>query len=63
MTRNDVFWKLYKNARSDENKTIIKQHKRDYFMNRIDAAKKDPKQTWKLINELSSRRTNNTATV
>ena len=50
MTRNAVFWKLYKNARNDVN-NIIKQDKRDYFMNRnyrIDAAKKDPKQTWNL---------------
>ena len=30
---------------------------------RIDVAKKDPKQTWKLVNELSSGKTSNTATV
>ena len=62
MTRNDVLWKLYKNARNDVNK-IIKQAKCDYFKNKIDAVKKDPKQTWKLINELSSRKTSNTASV
>ena len=41
MTRNDVLWKLYKNARNDVN-NIIKQAKCDYFKNKIDAVKKDP---------------------
>ena len=54
--------KLYKNARNDVN-NIIKQAKCDYFKNKIDAVKKDPKQTWKLINELNSRKTSNTASV
>ena len=42
---------------------IIKQAKCDYFNNKIDVVKKDPKQTWKFINELSSRKTSNTASV
>ena len=62
MTRNDVLWELYKNARNDVN-NIIEQAKCDYFKNKIDAVKKDPKQTWKLINELSSRKTSNTASI
>ena len=62
MTRNDVLWKLSKNAHNDVN-NIIKQAKCDYFKNKIDAVKKNPKQTWMLINELSSRKTSNTTSV
>ena len=60
--RNNELGKQYKNARNDLN-NIIKQAKCDYFKDRIDVAKKDPKQTWKLVNELSSRKTSNAATV
>jgi hypothetical protein len=56
--RNNELWKQYKNTRNDVN-NIIKQAKCDYFKDRIDVAKKDPKQTWKLVNELSSRNTSN----
>ena len=34
----------------------IKKTKRDFFLARINSAKSDPKKTWKLINELSSRK-------
>ena len=60
--RNNELWKQYKNARNGVN-NIIKQAKYYYFKDRIDVAKKDPKQTWKLVNELSSRETSNAATV
>ena len=41
----------------------VKQAKRDYFKNKSYAAKKDLKQTWELINKLSSHRTSNMAMV
>ena len=34
---------------------LLKQSKRDYFRSNLDSAKTDPKKTWKLINQLTSR--------
>ena len=52
---SDVIWSKYKKIRNEVNK-LIKKTKRDYFLARINSAKSDPKKTWKLINELSSRK-------
>ena len=52
---NDVIWSKYKKTRNEVNK-LIKKTKRDFFLARINSAKSDPKKTWKLINELSSRK-------
>ena len=52
----------YQKKRNDVNNTI-KLAKCDYFKDRIDVAKKDPKQTWKLLNELRPRKTSNADTV
>ena len=47
-------WVKYKKARNQVN-TCIKNAKRKYFRDNLDANKKDPKKTWKLINELQNR--------
>ena len=52
---NDVIWSKYKKTRNEVNK-LIKKTSRDFFLARINSAKSDPKKTWKLINELSSRK-------
>ena len=57
-----VFWKRFFETLQNFNNTI-KQAKRDYFKKKRYAAKKDPKQCSKLINELSSHRTSNMDTV
>ena len=45
-----------KKARNEVN-DLVKKTKRDYFMTQINTAKRDPKNTWRLINELTSRKT------
>ena len=52
---NDVIWSKYKKTRNEVNK-LIKKTKSDFFLARINSAKSDTKKTWKLINELSSRK-------
>ena len=54
---NDFVWSQSKNARNEVN-NLVKKTKRDYFMTQINTAKRDPKNTWRLINELTSRKTN-----
>ena len=51
-------WNLYKKSRNEVN-NILKQSKRDYFRSHLDSAKNDPKKTWKLINQLTSRNVSN----
>ena len=46
----------FKKARNEVN-NLVKKTKRDYFMTQINTAKRDPKNTWRLINELTSRKT------
>jgi hypothetical protein len=53
---SDVIWSKYKKIRNEVNIFNDKKTKRDYFLARINSAKSDPKKTWKLINELSSRK-------
>ena len=43
----------YKRFRNESN-IAIKEEKRKYFKENLDANKKDPKTTWKLINDLTS---------
>lgn len=53
-TGDDEIWKKYKKVRNSVN-NATKVAKRDYFMNNLDKSKGDIRNTWKLINELSSR--------
>ena len=50
-------WNLYKKSRNEVS-NLLKQSKRDYFRTNLDSAKNDPKKTWKLINQLTSRSDN-----
>ena len=47
------FWNQYKQFRNESN-NAIKEAKRKYFKDNLDANKKDPQKTWKLVNELTS---------
>ena len=42
---------------------LLKQSKRDYFRSNLDSVKNDPKKTWKLINQLTSRSDNKCSNV
>ena len=53
---NDFVWSQFKKARNEVN-NLLKKTKRDYFMTQINTTKRDPKNTWRLINELTSRKT------
>ena len=55
-TPNDFIWSQFKKARNEVN-NLVKKTKRDYSMMQINTAKRDPKNTWRLINELTSRKT------
>ena len=55
VTRDNEIWLQFKKARNECN-SAIKQAKHNYFIANIAAARKDPSKTWKLINELSSRK-------
>ena len=51
---NSQVWKQFKHARNHTN-NLIKKAKREYFVNNFEANKSNPKKTWNLINQLSSR--------
>jgi hypothetical protein len=61
-TKDISSWNLYNKARSEVNNNL-KQSKRDYFSTNLDLAKNDPKKTWNLINQLSSRNVSKHSTV
>ena len=56
-TKDITIWNLYKKSRNEVN-NLLKQSKRDYFRSNLDSAKNDPKKTWKLINQHTSRSDN-----
>ena len=58
MTRDNELWGKYKKARNDCNNSIP-WAKRHYFTTSFDAAHKDPKKTWQLINDLTARKQRN----
>ena len=58
MTRDDKLWGQYKKARNDCNNSI-RWAKRHYFTTSFDAAQKDPKKNWQLINDLTARKQRN----
>lgn len=53
-TNDQSWWDQYKIARNQTNNSI-KNAKRRYFTDNLDANKRDPRKTWKLINELRCR--------
>ena len=55
-TSNDEStWELFKPSRN-EVKHAIKSAKHNHFKRNLDKSKKDPRTTWKLINDLTSRK-------
>ena len=52
---NAASWEQYKQARNETN-NAIKSAKRHYFLHNLELNKKNSSKTWKLINELSSRK-------
>ena len=53
-TKDQYCWNDFKAARNEVNNSI-KYAKRKYFCDNLSACKKDPRKTWQLVNELSSR--------
>ena len=54
-TNDDNLWASYKRVRNRTNNSI-KLAKKKYYTENLDKNKLDPKETWRLINELSSRK-------
>ena len=52
-TKDQSCWDDFKTARNEVNNSI-KYAKRKYFIDNLAASRKDPRKTWRLINELSS---------
>ena len=48
-------WEQYKQARNEVN-SAIKLAKKQYFTNNLEVNKMNPQKTWKLIDDLSSRK-------
>ena len=55
ITRDDEIWLQYKKARNETN-NIIRQANHNYFITNIEAARKDLRKTWRLVNDLNSRK-------
>jgi len=56
VTTNDIaYWEQYKNVRNQTNNDI-KAAKKRYFIDNLEVNKTNPRKTWSLINELSSRK-------
>ncbi|CAB4025166.1 Hypothetical predicted protein [Paramuricea clavata] len=62
ITRDDEIWLQYKKARNETNNTI-RQAKHNYFITNIEAARKDPRKTWRLVNDLNSRKVSDVTSV
>ena len=58
-TNDPLIWKEVKGARNKVNNSI-KKAKRNYFSEKLDASKWNPRKTWRLINELQSRQCKST---
>jgi hypothetical protein len=48
ITRDEKIWLHYKKLRNETNNTI---YIRNYFTSNIDVAQRDPRKTWRLVNE------------
>ena len=53
-TKDQSCWDDFKTARNEVNNSI-KYAKRKYFSDHLAASRNDPRKTWQLVNELSSR--------
>ena len=62
ITRDDEIWLQYKKARNETNNTI-RQAKHNYFITSIEAARKDLRKTWRLVNDLNSRKVSDVTNV
>ncbi|CAB4033111.1 Hypothetical predicted protein [Paramuricea clavata] len=62
ITRDDEIWLQYKKARNETNNTI-RQAKHNYFITNIEAARKDPRKTWRLVNDLNCRKVSDVTSV
>ena len=58
-TNDPSIWKQFKDARNKANNSV-KKAKRKYFSENLDANKSDPRNTWRLINELQSQQSKST---
>ena len=54
-TKDQSCWDDFKTARNEVNSNSIKYAKRKYFSDNLAVSGKDPRKTWPLINEVSSR--------
>ena len=52
---NATAWERYKQARNEVN-DAIKSAKKHYFMHNLEVNKMNPRKTWKLIDDQSSRK-------
>ena len=48
-------WKRYKQSRNEVN-NVIKSARKEYFIHNLEVNKMNPQKTWKLIDDLSSRK-------
>ena len=63
ISSNDrVMWEQFKCARNQAN-NAIKHAKKRYFSDNLEASKGNPRKTWNLINELSSRNTSKSSNI
>jgi hypothetical protein len=61
-SKDNHLWTKYKQARNNTN-NAIKQSKKQYFANNLEKYKNDQRKTWKLLNELTSKKPNSHSTV
>ena len=59
LTNDELDWQRYKHERNVTNNSI-KQAKQRYFIDNLESSKSNPRKTWKLINEVTSRKKNMT---
>ena len=63
ISSNDhVMWEQFKCARNQA-KNLIKHAKKRFFSDNLEASKGNPRKTWNLINELSSRNTSKSSNI
>lgn len=62
LDRDQASWDQYKRARNQINNEI-KKAQRKYLIDNLEFSKSNPKKTWQLINEQSSRHSNKTGII
>ena len=61
-TNDQAMWEQYKHARNQAN-NAIKLAKKRYFCDNLEISKGNPRETWKLGNELSSRKSSKSSNI